>query len=107
MPAWFRIFPSKAEAESVLPPNAPQKLILNGKPLCIVRINKEIFAMDDTCPHNKASLSGGWVNTFNEIICPLHEYRYDLISGRESALRCDDLQTYRVRADDDGVFLFM
>ena len=105
MPERFKIFSSIDAAEKVLPEGSPRKLILNGKPYCILRKGDGIFAMDDACPHNRASLSEGRINTFNEIICPLHEYRFDLCSGRESGLRCEDLQTYPVKIETEGVFM--
>ena len=107
MPDKVKIFSSIEDAEKALPDKTPRKLILNGQSFCILRINHKIFVMDDTCPHNKASLSGGKVNAFGEIICPLHEYRYELRTGRESSLRCEDLQTYSVTTGDEGIFLLI
>ena len=92
-------------AEKALPEGSPRKLILNGNSYCILRKGNELFAMDDACPHNKASLSEGRLNAFNEIICPLHEYRFDLLSGCESGLRCGDLQMYPIRIEKGGIFI--
>lgn len=107
MPEEIRIFSSFHEAEKALPDKKPKKLIINGRALCIVRLAGEIFVTDNICPHNKASLSGGWVNAYRELICPLHQYRYDLNTGRESASRCEDLETFKVRIDEKGVFLVL
>ena len=103
----IKIFSSRIEAEKALPVNKPRKLILNGKALCIVRTDSGLFVTDDICPHNKTSLSGGWINAYQQIICPLHEYRYDLHTGRESAQRCSDLQTFEVSVKEEGVFLII
>ena len=100
-----KIFSSITEANRVLPLNSPKKLLLNGRSFCMVRTEERIYVMDNICPHNRASLSEGRINAYNEIICPLHEYRYDLLTGRESLLRCKDLETFQLRIEDAGIFL--
>jgi 3-phenylpropionate/trans-cinnamate dioxygenase ferredoxin subunit len=107
MPELFKIFPSWEMATMSLPENIPRKLVLNGNVYCLVRKHNKIFAMADACPHNKASLSEGRINAFNEIICPLHEYRYDLISGSESNVRSNGLEIFPVKVEKDGVFLLI
>ena len=101
----YRIFASLDEANRVLPINHPKKLMVHGRSFCLVRTPDGIFATDNLCPHNKASLSGGSINAYNEIICPLHEYRFNLRTGRESSHRCHDLQTYEIEVGDEGVTL--
>lgn len=102
-----KIFNSLSIAEQALPIDKPKKLQLDGYSYLIVRTRKGIFVSDNLCPHNKASLNEGIVNGYNEIICPLHEYRFDLQSGRESSQRCMDMQTFKIRVEDDGVFLLI
>ena len=102
-----KIFSSLAEANQALPINSPRKLLLNNESFFIVRTDKGIFVSYNLCPHNKASLSDGMINDFNEIICPLHEYRFDLHTGRESSQRCKDMQTFKILIEEGGVFLFI
>ena len=40
----------------------------------------EVFAIDDTCTHQDASLADGWVEGC-EVECPLHLSRFDLRTG--------------------------
>lgn len=105
MPEQVKIFSSEQEAENALPLGKPRRLVIDGKPLCIVRTSQGIYITDNECPHNRASLSEGWTNAFNQIICPLHEYRYDLRTGRESQQRCNDLRCYSVTTGDSGVYV--
>ncbi|MDI6097050.1 bifunctional 3-phenylpropionate/cinnamic acid dioxygenase ferredoxin subunit [Actinoplanes sp. NEAU-A12] len=44
----------------------------------------EIFAIDDTCTHQDASLADGWLEGC-EVECPLHASRFDLRTGRADA----------------------
>ena len=100
-----KVFSSKEAANSALPLNQPRKVIISGKSYCFVRTPSGIYAVDDACPHQKTSLSGGFVNAFDEIICPLHEYRFSLKDGSESSLRSHDVEILRVEIHDDGVFV--
>ncbi|HEY2041921.1 MAG TPA: bifunctional 3-phenylpropionate/cinnamic acid dioxygenase ferredoxin subunit [Jatrophihabitans sp.] len=44
----------------------------------------ELFAIDDTCTHQDASLADGWLEGC-EIECPLHASRFDLRTGAVDA----------------------
>jgi 3-phenylpropionate/trans-cinnamate dioxygenase ferredoxin component len=44
----------------------------------------EVFAIDDTCTHQDASLADGWLEGC-EIECPLHASRFDLRTGAVDA----------------------
>ncbi|MDH2429231.1 bifunctional 3-phenylpropionate/cinnamic acid dioxygenase ferredoxin subunit [Sphaerisporangium sp. TRM90804] len=44
----------------------------------------EVYAVDDTCTHQDASLADGWLEG-REIECPLHASRFDLRTGRVDA----------------------
>ena len=40
----------------------------------------EVFAIDDTCTHQDASLADGWLEGC-EVECPLHSSRFNLRTG--------------------------
>ncbi len=40
----------------------------------------QVFALDDTCTHQEASLADGWVEDC-WVECPLHASRFDLATG--------------------------
>jgi 3-phenylpropionate/trans-cinnamate dioxygenase ferredoxin component len=44
----------------------------------------QVFALDDTCSHQEASLADGWVEDC-WVECPLHASRFDLVTGRVDA----------------------
>lgn len=67
--------------------------------------NNSFYAVQDRCTHNSESLSKGSVNYLGEIICPWHNYRFDLESGKECASRSAELITYPVRIKEDGFFI--
>ncbi len=44
----------------------------------------EVYALDDTCTHQDASLADGWLEGC-EVECPLHASRFDLRTGQVDA----------------------
>jgi 3-phenylpropionate/trans-cinnamate dioxygenase ferredoxin component len=53
-----------------------------ANPIAIFRTDAgEIYAIDDTCTHQDASLSDGWLDGC-EVECPLHSSRFDLRTGK-------------------------
>jgi nitrite reductase (NADH) small subunit/3-phenylpropionate/trans-cinnamate dioxygenase ferredoxin subunit len=53
---------------------------LNDKFIAVFRQNGAFFAIDDTCPHMGASLSGGYVEN-GIVTCPWHAWRFRLTDG--------------------------
>lgn len=94
---WITLFKSLDEARTRLPENSIVPLNLGTKALAIVRRNEELFIFERNCPHQHASLLEARFNNYEEIICPLHEYRFHLKNGKEAQQRCRELKTYPVR----------
>jgi nitrite reductase/ring-hydroxylating ferredoxin subunit len=102
---WIKVFGSDAEARQRILPDKPQLLVLYRKRVCLVLHDNKFFAVQDTCTHNGESLSKGTVNYLGEVICPLHNYQFDLQSGRECSARSRDLITYPIKIDESGFFV--
>ncbi|QOI96806.1 MAG: Rieske 2Fe-2S domain-containing protein [Flammeovirgaceae bacterium] len=102
---WVKLFADETEACNRLMPDKPQLAIIHGKRICLVQHNKRFFAVQDRCTHNGESLSKGMVNHLGEIICPWHNYCFDLQTGRELAARSADLITYPIKADATGFYV--
>lgn len=102
---WLKLFGSKEEAKTKLTELKPQLVIVKGKRICMVMHNGSFYAVQDSCSHNGESLSKGQVNYLGEIICPWHNYRFELSTGRACDSDCRDLATYSVKSDDSGLFI--
>ena len=102
---WVKIFSSLTETEKALPPKQPRLLIVHGKRVCLVMKEGNLYAVQDTCPHNGESLSKGVVNFVNEVVCPLHGQRFNLKTGRECEQKSRDLVTYPIKIESEGVFI--
>ncbi len=85
--------------------NEPRLVIAGNRNICIVRQNERLIAFENECPHMKEGLNAGIVNYLNEIVCPLHTYKFNLKTGIEERQRCSPLKFIKVEYSADGVFL--
>ncbi len=101
----IKIFNSPDEAEIEIPLGTSRKLIVEEKPYLIIHSTQGFTVTDELCPHQRASLVKGMLNSFEEIICPLHEYRFSLKTGIESSNRCGHLTLYQIAVKSDGLYI--
>jgi nitrite reductase/ring-hydroxylating ferredoxin subunit len=102
---WIKVFTSESEAKQRIHRDKPQLVILDGKRICVVLHADKFFAVQDSCTHSGASLSAGQLNYLGEIICPLHNYCFNLQTGTELSSRSADLTTYPIKIDETGFFI--
>lgn len=63
----------------------------------------QLFAIDDTCTHQDASLADGWIEDCM-VECPLHESKFDLRTGRVDAPPAKlPVRTHQVTVSDGTV----
>ena len=73
--------------------------------LCSIRMTGEVYAIDDTCSHQDASLADGWLEGC-EVECPLHASKFDLRTGRvDSPPAKRPVRTHQVTLVDGDVYL--
>lgn len=63
-----------------LPPGTMRRVSRGDLDVLLAHTDKGIFATDDRCPHMAAPLSIGELDGCI-VACPLHEGRFDLVSG--------------------------
>jgi 3-phenylpropionate/trans-cinnamate dioxygenase ferredoxin subunit len=73
-------------------------------PIAVFRTDDgEVFAVDDTCTHQDASLADGWLEG-EGVECPLHGSRFSLRTGEVDALPATlPVRTHEVVIDADGM----
>ena len=90
---------------SDLPTEGAISVVLDGKPIAIVRSNGEIFAIADICSHADVALSEGDVEDC-AIECWLHGSRFDLRTGKPTGLPATKpVATYSVTVEGDDVLV--
>ncbi|SNS30682.1 3-phenylpropionate/trans-cinnamate dioxygenase ferredoxin subunit [Belliella buryatensis] len=103
----FTLGQSKKEAVGMIPNKQIKLLQVGGQRICISRINESFYAFEQHCPHRKASLHQGMITDFEEVVCPLHEYRFHMKSGEVKAGSCGTLETYSIKLTDSGLEIEM
>jgi 3-phenylpropionate/trans-cinnamate dioxygenase ferredoxin subunit/ethylbenzene dioxygenase ferredoxin subunit len=74
-------------------------------PITIFHTDSGLFAIDDTCTHQDASLADGWVEDCT-VECPLHESCFDLRTGEVSGPPAKiAVRTHRVGVEDGQIWL--
>ncbi|MET7363694.1 bifunctional 3-phenylpropionate/cinnamic acid dioxygenase ferredoxin subunit [Streptomyces sp. NPDC005562] len=69
-------------------------------PVAVFNADGELFAIDDTCSHQDASLSEGWLEGC-QVECPLHAASFDLRTGRPTCLPARrPVRTHQVYVED-------
>jgi nitrite reductase (NADH) small subunit/3-phenylpropionate/trans-cinnamate dioxygenase ferredoxin subunit len=63
-----------------IPPGGSVVVTWNNKDIAVFHVDGAYYAIDDTCPHQGASLSGGHIED-GCVICPWHAWRFRLADG--------------------------
>ena len=66
---------------AALPPGAGKRFTVADRNLALFNVNGQIYAIDDRCPHDSASLAEGSLDG-TTIICPWHGAEFDVTSGK-------------------------
>lgn len=76
-----------------------------GIQVCLVVSNGTLFCCTAKCPHAGGRLSQGFTDARQNIVCPLHQYRFSLKNGVNTSGEGYHLKTYPVMENEEGVFI--
>ncbi|UXP33479.1 Rieske 2Fe-2S domain-containing protein [Reichenbachiella agarivorans] len=99
------IFDSKDLAEKTIGLNKIIKVRIDNLEICLTRTRTDYFGFESSCPHMSDDLVKGRINPDQEVVCPWHDYRFNLRSGEEAQSRCRDLKRYELSWDNDQLFV--
>jgi 3-phenylpropionate/trans-cinnamate dioxygenase ferredoxin subunit len=80
-------------------PGQRKRVFVDGRCVVIFNVDGEIYAIDDSCPHNGASLGNGELEGC-VLRCPAHGLRFDLRTGRTPGTGGLSLTTFAVATVD-------
>ncbi len=88
-----------------LPPGKAKAVSVDGVRIALFNVEGTLYAIDDTCTHEEASLAEGAI--YGEVVaCPKHGSRFNLRTGRVLSLPAViPVNTYPVRVEDGVVLL--
>lgn len=83
-----------------LPPGSAHRVETPHGPVAVFNIDGVLLAVADTCTHEDASLSEGFLEG-NLIECPLHGAQFDLTTGEPQSLpACTAVRRFAVQVHD-------
>ncbi len=88
-----------------LPAGTGKAISVDGRRIALFNVGGTVYAIDDTCTHEEASLAEGAVS--GEVVaCPKHGSRFNLRTGRVLSLPAViPVNTYPVKVEDGQVLL--
>jgi nitrite reductase (NADH) small subunit len=88
-----------------LKPGVGYPALVHGRQLALfLHGDGRIFAVDAQCPHAGGPLDEGPMHNC-EVTCPLHDYKFDLITGQCSTDPSLAISTYPVFVEDNQVWV--
>ena len=94
---------TKVGSLSELPPGAAKVYEVGDRAIAVCNVDGELYAIDDVCTHDEGSLDQGELEGF-EIECPRHGARFDVRTGKVTALPAVlPIDTFPVRVDGDDI----
>jgi 3-phenylpropionate/trans-cinnamate dioxygenase ferredoxin subunit len=78
---------------------------IEGKPIVVFNIAGELFSIEDVCSHDDGPVGEGDLDGY-EITCPRHGAKFDVRSGKVTAMPANvDIAAYPVRVVDGMIQL--
>jgi 3-phenylpropionate/trans-cinnamate dioxygenase ferredoxin subunit len=98
---------TRACAFSDLGQAVPLRVVLEGRPVCLVRLDDDVYAIGDTCSHADVSLADGDVDPDEKLIeCWKHGSNFSLVTGEPDTLPAVvPVPVYEVRVEGDEVLV--
>ena len=91
-----------------VPMGEGRAVTIEGRRIALFRTRSGWYALDAACPHMGGPLADGIVSE-QSVICPLHERRFDLVSGEPlsgaGADRCPAVAAHQVSVVGAQVFV--
>lgn len=76
-----------------------------GKAICLANVGGEVYALNNACTHEHASLADGSIDG-ERLECPLHGGAFNVVSGEPENYPVSwPVKTYSVRIEGDEIFV--
>jgi len=85
-----------------IPVGEGRSVAIDGEQVAVFRLRDgSVRALGAVCPHRGGPLADGLLDD-RVVVCPLHGYTYDLVTGAETANGGDPVCAYDVAVAADG-----
>jgi nitrite reductase (NADH) small subunit/3-phenylpropionate/trans-cinnamate dioxygenase ferredoxin subunit len=85
-----------------IPPGQGKPVAVEDRMIALYNDGGAFFAIDDTCPHQGASLGEGTLHE-GRVICPWHNFVFELSTGYCRGIPQSNVASYPTRRSGDDV----
>jgi nitrite reductase/ring-hydroxylating ferredoxin subunit len=78
---------------------------VKNKKICIGIYKDSVFAFAYKCPHAGGVMADGYIDALGNVVCPLHRYKFSLVSGRNTSGEGYYLKNWPVQIRKDEVYV--
>jgi nitrite reductase/ring-hydroxylating ferredoxin subunit len=81
-----------------------RKFIVNDVEIAVFKINSEVFAVSNICPHQQTHLIYDGFVEDEFVVCPAHGWKFNLKTGKKDS-SSNGLDSYPVKVIDNKVYI--
>ena len=100
---WIQI--ASSIDEFIFGENNLAEIEIQGKKICIAKTTTGLKACASKCPHAGGNMAEGKLDKRENIVCCVHNYRFNLTHGRDVFGEGYFLKIYPVRESEEGIFV--
>jgi len=90
--------------EKALEENTMKLASVEGVKILFIKQNNKIYVIDNRCPHQACAFSGGKLED-GVIVCPCHDWRFNLESGEYEAKPFYKLKFYEYKIVNGKIYV--
>ncbi len=79
---------------------------VKGKPVLLVKVGGQIYAVSNLCPHEGCSFQTGILTDYI-VMCPCHGWKYDIRNGQPQQNPPTLLATYPTKIQNGKIYVGM
>lgn len=87
-----------------IPPGRSRSVRIGLRHIAVFHLEGRLHAIEDSCGHMKAPLSGGRVRG-TEVTCARHGWVYDIPTGRRCGKEEGRIRTFPVKVEDGMIYV--
>jgi nitrite reductase/ring-hydroxylating ferredoxin subunit len=95
---------SKSINDSELAEGKMKGVRVKGKPILLTKVNGQVYAVSNLCPHAGCQLQGG-ILTGYVVMCPCHGWKFDVRNGQYQEIPQVKLESYPCKTENGKIFV--
>ena len=81
-----------------------KKFLVNDVEIAVFKINSEVFALSNICPHQQTHLIYDGFIEEEFVVCPAHGWMFNLRTGKKNT-GSNGLDSYPVKIFEDNIYV--